>query len=106
MIRWFARNDIAANILFIGIILGGVYVAFNKIPLEVQPSFDFGEVEINMDYRGGNPQDIEEHIIIPIERALKDLPGVKLLDSNAFVNNAGGKIMTLTCASSRSEEHT
>lgn len=88
MIRWFARNDIAANILFIGIILGGVYVAFNKIPLEVQPSFDFGEVEINMNYRGGNPQDIEEHIIIPIERALKDLPGVKLLDSHAWSGSA------------------
>ncbi|YCM45815.1 efflux RND transporter permease subunit [Verrucomicrobiaceae bacterium 227] len=88
MIRWFARNDIAANILFIAIILGGVYVALNKIPLEVQPTFDFGEVEINMQYRGGNPQDVEEHIIVPIERALKDLPGVKRLDSNARSGSA------------------
>jgi len=88
MIRWFARNDIAANILFLAIILGGIYVAFNKIPLEVQPSFDFGEVEINMEYRGGNPQDVEEHIIVPIERALKDLPGVKLIESKARSGSA------------------
>jgi len=88
MIRWFARNDIAANILFLAIILGGVYVALNKIPVEVQPSFDFGEVEINMQYRGGNPQDVEEHIIVPIERVLKDLPGVKLIESKARSGSA------------------
>jgi multidrug efflux pump subunit AcrB len=83
MIRWFAKNDIASNFLLIAIILGGVYVAFNKIPLEVQPSFDIGEVEVNMNFRGASPQDVEENIIIPIERALRDLPGVKLIDSKA-----------------------
>lgn len=88
MIRWFARNDIASNFLFVAIVLGGIYVALNKIPLEVQPTYDIGEVEINMRYRGGSPQDVEEHIVVPIERALKDLPGVKLIESSARSGSA------------------
>ena len=32
MIRWFTRNGIAANFLFIGILLAGIYVAFKKVP--------------------------------------------------------------------------
>ena len=41
MIRWFARNDIAANFLLIGILLAGVFTAFNKVPLQVDPDWEF-----------------------------------------------------------------
>ena len=88
MIRWFARNDIACNFLLVAILLAGLYTAFNKIPLEVQPSYDIGEVEINMRFRGASPQDVQEHIVKPIERALRDLPGVKLIDSKARSGSA------------------
>ena len=88
MIRWFARNDIAANFLLVAILLGGLYFAFNKVPLEVQPSYDIGEVEVNMNFRGASPQDVQEHIVIPVERALRDLQGVKLLDSRAMTGRA------------------
>ena len=88
MIRWFAKNDIASNFLLVAIILGGLFVAFNKVPLEVQPSYDIGEVEINMRFRGASPQDVQEHVIIPIERALRDLQGVKLIESNARSGSA------------------
>jgi multidrug efflux pump subunit AcrB len=88
MIRWFARNDIAANFLLVAILLGGVYFAFNKVPLEVQPSYDIGEVEINMRFRGASPQDVEEHIVIPIERALRDLNGIYLIDASARTGSA------------------
>ncbi len=43
MIRWFARNDIASNLLMVAIVLAGAYVAFQKIPLEVRPTRDYGE---------------------------------------------------------------
>ncbi len=88
MIRWFAKNDIAANFLLVAILLAGLYTAFNKIPLEVQPSFDIGEVKVRMQFRGASPQDVEKHIVIPIERALRDLPGVKLIDSDARSGSA------------------
>ncbi len=83
MIRWFAKNDIAANFLLVAILLGGAYMAFNKIPLEVQPTSDWGEVDIRMTYRGGSPQDVEENIVIPIDRALRDLSGIEEIKAHA-----------------------
>ena len=88
MIRWFAKNDIASNLLLVAIVLAGLYAAFNKISLEVEPSHEIGEVEINMRFRGASPQDVQEHIVKPIERTLRDLPGVKLIDSKARTGSA------------------
>ena len=73
MIRWFAKNDIASNLLLVAIVLAGLYTAFNKISLEVEPSHEIGEVEINMRFRGASPQDVQDHIVKPIERTLRDL---------------------------------
>lgn len=83
MIRWFTRNDIAANFLLVAIVLGGLYMATNKVTLEVSPSQDYPEVDIKMKYRGGSPKDVEEHIIIPIERVLKDVQGIKEVQARA-----------------------
>ena len=40
MIRWFARNDVAANFLLIAILVLGLRAAFTQIPLEVRPSYE------------------------------------------------------------------
>ena len=83
MIRWFTRNDIAANFLLVAILLGGGFAAFNKVPLEVQPTYEWGEVDIKMTYRGGSPKDVEEQVVIPINRAIQDLPGIKEIQAHA-----------------------
>ena len=83
MIRWFARNDIAANFLLIGIILAGIWVAATKIPLQVRPSWEFNNIYINMDYRGGNAEAVQQRIIIPIEEALKELPEIESIHAEA-----------------------
>ncbi|MGB6222434.1 efflux RND transporter permease subunit [Haloferula sp.] len=87
MIRWFARNDIAANFLLIGILLTGIWSYKNRVALEVQPGMQFREVRINVPYRGGSPEDVERAVVIPIELALEGLPGISEIDSRA---NAGG----------------
>lgn len=90
MIRWFAKNDIAANFLLLAILLGGAFMAFNKIPLEVQPTSDWGEVHIRMTYRGGSPQDVKENIVTPIDRALRELSEVK--EIKAYANRGSASI--------------
>ncbi|MEM9236651.1 MAG: efflux RND transporter permease subunit, partial [Verrucomicrobiota bacterium] len=87
MIRWFARNDIAANFLMIGILLLGIWSYMTRVPLEVQPAVRFDEVQINVNYRGGSPEDVERAVVIPIELALEGLPGVDQIESKA---SAGG----------------
>jgi multidrug efflux pump subunit AcrB len=83
MIRWFANNGIAANFLMLGILLAGVYVALNKIPLEVQPAHKFSNIRITMDYRGGTASDVEQAVVIPIEKALEGLEGIETINANA-----------------------
>jgi hypothetical protein len=83
MIRWFARNDIASNFLIIAILLWGGYSAMERVPLEVQPALVFKQVDINVPYRGGSPDDVEKAVLIPIESALEGLQGVKQIVSDA-----------------------
>lgn len=35
MIAWFTRNHVAANLLLISIVLGGLFSLSSKLPLEV-----------------------------------------------------------------------
>ena len=102
MLRWFARNDIAANFLLVAILLYGIYSAIERVPLEVQPSISFDEVRISVSYRGGSPEDVERGAIIPIERAVEDLPGIERIESEARAGS--GKIELKTTDSTDPKE--
>ena len=82
MIRWFARNDIAANFLIIAILLWGGYSAMNRVQLEVQPALDMGRIDVTVSYRGGSPADIEKAVAIPIENSLRGLQGVESINTD------------------------
>lgn len=90
MIRWFARNDIAANFLLFGILLLGGWSMVEKVPLEVQPAIIFNQVEITVPYRGGSPDDVERAVLLPIEGALQGMPGVEFIESRA--NSGQGRL--------------
>lgn len=83
MIRWFAKNDIAANFLLFGILAWGAWSAVEKVALEVQPAFEQQRIEIRVEYRGGSPADAEKAVILPIEAALEGLSGVEMVESRA-----------------------
>lgn len=88
MIRWFARNDIAANFLLFGILLWGGWSLMEKVPLEVQPAMVFKQVDIQVPYRGGSPEDVERAVILPLEGALEGLAGVDFIESRATSGSA------------------
>ncbi len=88
MIRWFAHNGIAANFLTIAILIGGLYSAFYRIPLEVTPALSWNTVMIEMPYRGGTAKDIERAILIPVEEALEGVQGIKQLNSDGMRGRA------------------
>lgn len=82
MIRWFTNNSIAANFLMVGILLAGLYTAFFRIPLEVTPALSWDTVMIEMPYRGATAKDVERAILIPIERALEGVDGIRMLHAD------------------------
>ncbi len=84
MIRWFAHNPVAANLLMLSILLGGLFfLGNNKIPLEVFPEFEFSQVNINTSVRGATPASVEEGVTVRIEEAIHDLEGIKSLTSRS-----------------------
>jgi multidrug efflux pump subunit AcrB len=90
LIRWFAVNGIAANFLMLAILLGGVYSAFYRVPLEVSPSLSLNSVNVEMNYLGGTAKDVERAILIPIEEALEGVSGIKQL--RAYGSRGSGRI--------------
>ncbi len=83
MIRWFAKNDIAANLMLVAILALGLWVAFSKVPLQVEPTWEFNDVRISMEYRGATAEEVERDVVIPIEQAIKDLPGVDTIRADS-----------------------
>jgi len=88
VIAWFAKNSIAANLLMLAILLGGLYVAFFRITLEMEPNRDYGVVFINKSYPGATPRDVQKEILVPVENALESLDGVKQLNTDAHPGHA------------------
>ncbi len=83
MIQWFARNEVAANLLMIVIIFLGGWALFTRIPLEVFPEFERDAVTISMTYRGATPAEVEESLVVRVEEAIADLEGIKQITSVA-----------------------
>jgi multidrug efflux pump subunit AcrB len=88
MLRWFTENKVASNLLMIAIIIGGL----TSLPLldrEVMPGIPLDMIQIDVDYPGASPAEIEERICIRIEEAIHDLEGIKAIHSEA-VDGRGG----------------
>jgi len=81
-IAWMAHNPIAANLLMIVLIAGGVWSAFN-IQKEVFPQFQLDVVEVEVVYPGAAPAEVEQGILLPVEEAVRGVEGIKEITSTA-----------------------
>ena len=88
MIAWFAKNDVAANILFFVIIISGIYVATTQIPIDLFPEIEQRNVQVSMVLPGASPQETEEGITIKIEEAIQDLEGIRQITSQSREGSA------------------
>jgi multidrug efflux pump subunit AcrB len=80
-IAWFARNHVAANLLMIIMLAGGVYFLTNTIPKEYFPESPPDSIEIRMSFRGATPSEVEEGVTTRIEEAIVGLKGIKEIRS-------------------------
>jgi multidrug efflux pump subunit AcrB len=77
-LAWFAANPVAANLLMLLIIIGGL-TGYSVMDKEVFPRFNPHQIEITALYPGVGPLEIEESVCVRIEVAINDIPGVKRL---------------------------
>jgi multidrug efflux pump subunit AcrB len=82
IIAWFTHNSVAANLLMVCLIAGGLYTAVT-ITKEVQPRIETNYVTVSVPYRGGTPRDVEEGVLIKIEEAIQDLEGIREIIATA-----------------------
>ena len=82
LIDWFARNSVAANLLMIILIVGGLASALT-IKKESQPRIETNFVTVSMPFLGASPEDVEEGILIKVEEAIQDIEGIKEIQSTA-----------------------
>jgi len=87
-IAWFAKNHVAANLLMVTIIAAGLVSLFNRLPLEVFPSFERDVVNITASYPGAAPNEVEEGVVRRIEEAIADLPEIEHIVSTAREGSA------------------
>ena len=58
MISWFARNSVAANLMMVSIMAGGIMALKDGIRLEVFPFSDADIVSVSVPLRGATPEDV------------------------------------------------
>lgn len=92
LIAWFASNPVAANLLLLMLVVAGVASAFT-IRKQTTPDFELNSVTIRVPYLGAAPQEVEEGVVIKIEEAVQDIPGIDEIRSNS---NEGLGSVTLT----------
>lgn len=94
MIHWFAKNDVAANLLMLTLLALGLGSLTFNIPLEVFPSIEPRAITINVAVPGTLPEDIETGVSVKLEEAIQDLEGIDVLTSRSF-ENSGQVLVTL-----------
>ena len=83
IIAWFASNHVAANLLMLLILAFGIVSAFT-IRKQTTPDFELNWVQIRVPYLGAAPQEVEEGVVIKIEEAIQDIPGIVEVNSRAL----------------------
>ena len=89
IIAWFARNSVAANLLMIFILVGGLLTA-NTINKQMFPQIQINWLEFRAIYPGAAPQEVEEGITIKIEEALETVQGLERVITYSNRNSSSG----------------
>ena len=81
-IAWMAKNPIAANLLMLLLLGGGIWMVLN-IQKEVLPDFELDIVRVGVNYPGAAPAEVEQGILLPVEEAVRGIQGIKQVVSEA-----------------------
>ncbi|HHH75779.1 MAG TPA: efflux RND transporter permease subunit, partial [Phycisphaerae bacterium] len=86
-IRKFVENPVAANMLMILLLIGGLAMAFT-LPKELFPEFTLDIVTVSVPYPGASPGEIQESICLKIEDKLEGIEGIDEISSTSRENIA------------------
>jgi len=82
IIKWFVDNPVAANLLMIVLIVGGL-ISLSNTRQEEFPSVDLEVVTVTVPFLGATPEEVEEGVCIRVEEALEGTENVNKMTSTA-----------------------
>ena len=81
-IAWFANNPVAANLLMLVILAGGMVAALS-IRQEIFPEFSTDTITVRVPYLGAAPEEVEEAVCVRIEEQIQGINGIKKISSKS-----------------------
>ena len=76
LIAYFAGNPVAANLLMVFFIVGGL-IAGSNLPVQNFPEIDLRSVTVSVRSPGSSPREVREDIVRRLEENVVGLPGVE-----------------------------
>ncbi len=89
-IGWMANNPVAANLLMVILMIGGIMVA-SQVRREVFPYFEIIEVTVDISVDGSTPEVMEKTVAQAVEEAVQGLDGVE--ETTAQITSGNAKII-------------
>ncbi len=86
-LSWMARNPVAANLLMVFLMVGGLIVG-SRVKQEVFPEMPPEYISVNVVYPGASPAEVEQGILMAVEEAVRGIEGVEKVSGTA-VESAG-----------------
>lgn len=86
-IAWMAAHPVAANLLMMVLIVGGILIFMNTTK-EVFPVSEPDTVTVSMRYPGASPEEVEQGIVLALEQAVRDVDGLGEITSTASEGSA------------------
>ena len=86
IIGWFVSNPVAANLLMMILIVGGLISVF-QIRQEEFPRIELNTVSVSVPYLGAAPEEVENGVILRIEEAVEGIQGIYRMTSTASEGN-------------------
>ena len=82
LLGFFAHHKVAANLLMIMMIMGGV-VALEKLNVRYFPQFDLDYITITIPWRGASAEDVAASITVPLEMKLRSVDQIREMTSTS-----------------------
>ena len=85
------RNPAAVAVAVAIIALFGL-MSLTKLPVQLFPDIDLPQLSVQAGWRAASPREVESEILEPMEEVLQGLPGLQVMEANAF---SGGAFINL-----------
>jgi multidrug efflux pump subunit AcrB len=81
------QNPAAVAVAVAIITLFGLF-SLSKLPLQLFPDIELPQLNVQANWRAASPKEVESEILEPMEEVLQGLPGLQVMEANAFNGGA------------------